>query len=459
MSLKKTQGSLVNKHFLSGSIWALSGKIFTTIAQLLINALLAHLLAPEELGVYFLIFSVVNLAALLIQLGMPQVAVRYISASLAKQTQINQLIKYLFSFCFISACIVSLIFIFFAGDYLAVNTFHSETMLDVMQLAVLWAVVLAFQALSAEIFRGFNDIRFATVFGGLINSIIISILFASLWVDQGHTDVSQVIILSIASGFGCVITACFLIGRKANSIKDLTDHDNDWKTLWVVGWPILLTNIIFFALLQSDIWILGIYASKEEVGIYASIARLAMIISVLLMIINAVVSPLIAEFHAKEKLHELELTLRPITSLAFLCSFFGMSFFIVFGADTLALLFGEKFSEGWMILVLLSVANLVKVFGGSCGVNLLMTGHQMALLMITVISSIMTIGLSLILVETYRGEGIASALIVGFFIQNLISVLYTKKVNGIWTHADIGFIINVLSGKWHLSAMGMNKFK
>jgi len=53
---------------MSGSVWAFSVRIFASLSGFVVNALLARLLTPDELGAYFLTFSIVMFAALVAQL-------------------------------------------------------------------------------------------------------------------------------------------------------------------------------------------------------------------------------------------------------------------------------------------------------------------------------------------------------------------------------------------------------
>ena len=68
---------------LSGSVWAFGGRGLGTVLALLINAFLARLLTPDQLGAYFLAFSVVTVLVLVAQLGGKPTMVRLVAASLA----------------------------------------------------------------------------------------------------------------------------------------------------------------------------------------------------------------------------------------------------------------------------------------------------------------------------------------------------------------------------------------
>ena len=63
----------------SGGIWAFIGKFFTTFMTLAINAILARMLAAEDVGIYFLAFNFALFGAYIGTMGFEQTVVRFIA--------------------------------------------------------------------------------------------------------------------------------------------------------------------------------------------------------------------------------------------------------------------------------------------------------------------------------------------------------------------------------------------
>jgi Na+-driven multidrug efflux pump len=76
-------GDLVRRIFRGGA-WSLFGKLSGAILFVALNALLAHLLPTKDVGAFFICFSIVSAASLLIPLGANQAIVRYMAAARAK---------------------------------------------------------------------------------------------------------------------------------------------------------------------------------------------------------------------------------------------------------------------------------------------------------------------------------------------------------------------------------------
>ncbi|HEB68386.1 MAG TPA: hypothetical protein ENI88_02065 [Desulfobulbus sp.] len=53
---------------------------------------------------------------------------------------------------------------------------------------------------------------------------------------------------------------------------------------------------------KSDLWILGAYASEQEIAIYGAAVRLVMLAAMSLAMVNMVVPPIIASMHAQNDL-------------------------------------------------------------------------------------------------------------------------------------------------------------
>jgi O-antigen/teichoic acid export membrane protein len=60
----------LKQRLLSGSAWALTGKAASVLAALMVNALLARLLSPQDFGAYFLALSTVYLGTTVGALGL-----------------------------------------------------------------------------------------------------------------------------------------------------------------------------------------------------------------------------------------------------------------------------------------------------------------------------------------------------------------------------------------------------
>ena len=208
------QTSIKNR-ILGGGVWAFSGKVATVFSGLVINAILARLLTPGELGAYFLTVSLVWTASIVAQLGLHTTVVSLVAESMAthRQARAKQSIKLSLLLTLVGGLIVGSILAFGGGKWIADGVFHSHFMSQAMGLVAVWVIIFTFQNLIAEIFRGFHDIRLATIYGGLSTSFLSMLMFGALWFYQGHSDFREIIILSVVAGLISIIFSSLITGR------------------------------------------------------------------------------------------------------------------------------------------------------------------------------------------------------------------------------------------------------
>jgi len=427
--------SLTEK-LVTGSAWAFTGKIASAFCGLAANAILARLLIPEALGAYFLTYSLVSIAALVAQLGLGQTAVRLVAESMSRDLpgRAAKLVRLVIRLGGLGVLIVAAALILGAGAWLAWEVFESSLMAGVITLVPLWVAVTAFPNLLAEIFRGFHDIRLATLFGGVVTTVLNALLFAGMWLLQGHSSLEDVVILAIAAGTTNTLMAGIFLWRKIGPMEG--NGQIATRDVLTIAWPLWLSNMLLFILTQADLWILGIFRPSEEVAIYGAAARLVAVVAMPLIVANAVLPPIIAEMYAQGRKRELQQALRATATMAGIPTVGVLIVFMVFGSPILGLVFGEFYRNGATVLVLLSLSQLVNVAAGSCGLTLIYTGHQMVLLRVSVACGFVTILGSIWAAPRYGMEGVAVATLLGMTLQNVLMLVTAQSKTAIWTHVD-----------------------
>ena len=425
----------IKQKLLKGASWAFAGKVAAALAGLAVNALLARLLTPKEMGAYFLTFSFVMLASTMAQLGLTQTIVRLVAESMGtdRPGRARQAILLVIRLTAVGAFVVAAILAFGGGQWVAEKVFHSALMAQVMGLVAVWVVALTFQSVMAEVFRGFHDIRLASLFSGLSTAVLAMLMFAGLWLVQGHADLNQVILLMVIAGLSSVTLSTLLLGKRLTALPKL-ETSISLQEVFPIAWPLWLTNLTLFVLSQADLWLLGIFRAQDEVAIYGAAARLVAFVAMPLLVVNAVVQPIIAEMYSRNNKDKLERVLRTTATMAGIPAFIVLGLFVIWGNNILALVFGDFYKSGGGILFILSLGQLANVWAGSCGLTLMLTGHQMTMLAITMISGSITVVGALLLVGPYGAVGVASSAAFGMVLQNVFMLVSVKRKVGIWTH-------------------------
>ncbi|MDZ7753982.1 MAG: oligosaccharide flippase family protein [Gammaproteobacteria bacterium] len=140
------------QRLLSGAAWVFAAKIIGVTSGLAINAFLARMLPPEEMGAYFLITSVVMFAAIVARFGLKQTVVRLVAESMAtgQPGRARATLRIVYVIVTLGALIVGGGYYLGFGTWLAEDVFSIPVLASVTGLTALWIAVLAFQTPVAE---------------------------------------------------------------------------------------------------------------------------------------------------------------------------------------------------------------------------------------------------------------------------------------------------------------------
>jgi O-antigen/teichoic acid export membrane protein len=338
------------------------------------------------------------------------------------------------------------------GQTIGNDLFQAPALAAVTGLVAGWVVVMALQALLAEGLRGFQDIRLATVFGGLSTGVLLTAALGVIWSLGYQADLSTALLLTVGAGLASVSLAGWLLRRKAASLPSRgAKNDIGFGGIMRVALPLLIVNLAQLTLTQADLWIIGAFRPQQEVAIYGAAVRAVILVAMPLMVVTSVVSPLIAGMYAQGRRRELERILRAIATLAWIPAFLVLAGFALWGGTILGLVFGDYYREGATVLLLLSIGHLANVWVGACGVTLVMTGHQTAVMAITLASSLVMVIGGLAVVGSYGATGVAAAAATGVAICNISFWLLAKRKTGMWTHAGFTGLSDLLRAARRMS--------
>jgi O-antigen/teichoic acid export membrane protein len=144
------------------------------------------------------------------------------------------------------------------------------------------------------------------------------------------------------------------------------------------SWPLYGSTLLMLVFGAVDSLVLGIFTGPVQVAYYESASRTALLVSLPLMAVNAVVPPLFAQLHQGGRLRELERVAQTSSRWMFFAAL-PLALFILPLTPEILGLFGAGFGEAQWALQVLALAQLVNVACGSVGLLLAMTGHQFIL--------------------------------------------------------------------------------
>ena len=428
---------------LFGSAWALGGRIALAFTGLATSALLGRLLSPRDFGVLFLAFSVVRFSSVF-SLGLSSTALRFVAESLGlgqPGRARNVLVKILVVAA-ISTLTIGAIYFLFGGSILA-DLSRTPSLRVIAGLTACWIFATSFQTLLGDIFRGFHDIRLFAIFGksdagfgSLMTGVLLTVGLAVLWVSSGSSDLVTVTIFAVGSGLVSVLLAGWMLGTKLKSLPSEEEQVSSigYGRILEVAWPLAVSNFVSIALVQTSFWVVAAFRPETEVAVYGAAWRLISLVVVPLLIVNTVVSPLVAETYAQGRTETLQNVLRSTATLAGVPALVVLLGFMLFGGPILGIVFGDYYRQGALLLTVLGLAHLVMVWMGSSGIVMAMTGHQTLQMVISTFAAAITIAAGFISVRYYGALGVAVCTAAGMALQSVLEWLGTRFTTGMWTH-------------------------
>lgn len=198
---ERADSTALFSQLLRGSGWALAGRCGAVAGLMLMNALLTRILVPQEVGAFFLIFSVVVAAASLSQLGLPLAIVNLVGDAAAHRRwgRVRGAVRTTVWSAAGALGVASLLMLAF-GPALTLHVFQSPIVSAAMKIGAAWLAVRGIQTLLAEIFRALKDLRSATIHSGFLSALISVLAFAAIWWTGGHASLAETLWVSIAAG-------------------------------------------------------------------------------------------------------------------------------------------------------------------------------------------------------------------------------------------------------------------
>lgn len=418
--------------FASGSGWAFLGRIGALSLGLISSVLLARVLAPADFGTYFLILTIARVAVLVGQIGMNQVVVRFIAGSMASGSpgMARDTVIKSFAIALAGSCFVGFAYIL-SSRILAISFFGAPIMATVSGLVFFWIIAGTLRILAAECFRGFNDLKMASMFELFAFELLFSILILVVWISYGEIVFYSAVFFSTVAAIISAFPAILLLRKKIIALP--AENIVSFHELLQTGWPLLISNIVVVIMTQVGLWIVGIIATPTDVALYASAFRLVLLMQLPLLILNSVVPQLIAELHVQGNTMEIERTLRMVAMAEFVPTVVIYGIFLFFGQSFLTLFFGNFYADSYWILILLGAGIMVNSWAGFCGPALMMTGNQHSLMKISLICGMLALLFAFPIGKQFGAAGVAAVMAFINGVQHICMLMAVKRHIGVWT--------------------------
>ncbi|MDI5890287.1 flippase [Halomonas rhizosphaerae] len=427
------QGGGLKAQLLRGGIGSIAVKIAHTGLAFLLAVLLARTLGPEGYGIYSFAFALVSLMAVPSQLGLPELMVRETAKAQAHEQwgllrglwRWSSLTVWGFSSLIALAALTG---IWLFGD--GMGNAQRQTLL----VSLLLIPLVALGNLRGAALKGLRRVVLGQLPESVLRPAILIGLTSAIWLLVGSiTPMSAMGLHAIAAAVAFIIGA-FLLWRARPQSLGASPTPQFQSRQWLSS-ALPLAMIAGLQLInnQTDIIMLGIFRSPEEVGVYKVVVASAAFVTFGLQAVNAVVSPYFAKYYIEGDMMRFQTIVKLSTRASLVMGLPVASIFLLLGDQLLGVVFGEEYVAGYNALMIIIIGQVVNVCVGLVGTILVMTGNEKSSLFALVVSSLVNVSLNVLLIPFYGIQGAAIASVMTIMLWNFFMWHMVKKKLNIQT--------------------------
>ena len=369
----KLNGEVHFKDLLKGSAITFVLKISGIGSSYVLIYLIAKRLGAEGVGFFQVMLQILTILGMVLGLGMNISVLRYVGQfnNEENRPKMHALYKYfLQTVAPLSFCVG--ILLYFGANYIVHWIGKDEEYAEGLKLIGIVLPFFTINQISVEFIRGLKKLQISELVRSVLSPLVmilgISVLFRQI---QTKVDIIYLLVFSL------IINS--MVSRWAiwKTLKKVTKNTFGFerKEFMKTSYPMLLTAVCSSLLAAMPFFFLDYYTTQADVGVYSVAFRLALIPSLVLKVINIIAAPKFSELYWAEKMQELQKLITQSTKLMFWAAL-GLVIIIVFFGKYDLQVFGEKFQEGYLVLLILSLGQLVNAATGSVGVVMNMSGKQ-----------------------------------------------------------------------------------
>lgn len=397
------------------------GRTFEYIVRFIFSILVARAIGAEQYGLYTLGLTIVPILSMLALLGLQTGVVAYLAPAIRENDE-----KKIWRIIQISAGIPALLSIFFGvvlfilSEPIAIQGFHDPRLITLFQIVSVSIPMDAISFIAYQIIISYKKPQYSVLAHNVVLPVA-KLLLSMGFLALGMGVVGIILAHVIASAFGFIliiyyVNSLFSLKRPITPTKQMTVELLKYSLPVHLGWVL---NIIRGTL---ETIVLGFVGLISGVGIFAVAARISSLGTLLFLSVGNISTPLIAEFHNRGEMEQLERLYKTTTKWVLM---FNLPLFLtfVFFSKPILSIFGGDFTNGSTALIVLAVGNLVYT-GTGIGANILdMTNHTKFNSINSAILIVVTITTDLLLIPRWGVIGAAAASSFSTVIVNLICLV------------------------------------
>ncbi len=382
--------------------------------------ILARILGAGGIGEVLLALSVVNISAQFAKFGMEGAMMRFIPLYIENRdgARLKGTIYFVLKFCFLLS-IIFVALVLLLSKFISIDVFHSKGLLTLLPIVAVAIPANVIKGVIGGILKGYKDAFKALLPEFLISPFLRVTVFLLLCL-KGGTPL-YAIVAFMSGEFIALFLSIIFLSKKISGIGP-TERQSEKKEILNVASTMIITGFAAFLFTRADLWIVGIFLSTGDVGVYGVAAQIVTLVTLSLMAFSTIIPPLMSSIHTSGNRDEMRRLVSESTRWILTMTIPLILILILEGRFILQYIYGEKFVEGYTALVILSVGQLINAGTGLVRLLLQMTGAHKSLMKITLFWGALNVGLNIVLVPRFGIVGAALSTAFCISMVNIVSV-------------------------------------
>lgn len=433
----------------STSMLLMAARVVGLLAGFGTQILLARMLEPEGLGIFYFATSIAYVVSMVAAFGYPVIAVRFISRY---RTRGNDILKA----AFVSRAQMDTAIVSFAGMVLvmllaAIMPGDVTTRLAVGAAAVA-IPALALSKIYASVAGAIREFALSYMLNLLWRPVLFIVVIGAVAIAMAH---SSAIMAALVFSFVSVVIVALQFKGLMTHFPSLTGSvaaDRRQVMQWrIASAPLLILAAFSTFINDLNMALLGTIVSKPDLAVFGVCLKLALIVEYAVSLVHELAAPDISDALVRKQSSTVDMAVARVNVMAVIVTLASVIGVVIFGRLVLSM-FGPDFVRAFPILLMLVVSQLIRAAFGPSMLTLISAGAQKS---VVIVFSIAIVGFALgnlILVPMYGLIGAGAAFIV-------MTAFWTAALALISNHR-LGLRLDIAAsiGVWQKSPMTLAQF-
>lgn len=282
-------------------------------------------------------------------------------------------------------------------------------------LAIATAPIYAVMRLNGGLANARKRFVIASVPELLLRPLFLTMFVGIAFVFAVSLDTTTIVAFNIAITTVLAIWMSLVMSRQSGAnlllAKNSKPVDRDQKRQWRnLAFPMVLATLFMNLFADLDILMVGSIMTARETGVFGVCLKVSFLMAFAIQIVHQVMLRDASDAHLLKNPQALQSTVDNANKFALAVTVGALLFLIAFGSNILAV-FGPEFKEGYVCVIGLMIAQVIRAAAGPAMQILMITGNQRSSIPVYVVSILLLLVCNVVFVPLFGFTGAAAAVI------------------------------------------------